>query len=193
MGAMTKIDIQQHQASEAARAKAQDAGFDIDLLKSQQPQLYMIFHAETILRVHKTLRDGASQAIYQALPHIQLFDVPAESNAVKLLSFPPLGKEELEVLDSCLAQASSSKVHSRLGVYFRVVQDFRGEHREFSIPTRAAAFQGDVPAFVGPFASEELALDWARERLADMPMTRFDSVPHASAWYVDIFLNSLAY
>lgn len=137
-----------------------------------------------LLRVAPELVDTVAQLLWVAAPDTQiLHDDPDDAGLLPLFTRAPLSAAAAASfergLDALLAESSER----RAGTYLREVRDLRGRRRELARPVPASAWR-ERACLVGPFADEAGAAAWA----ATLPPGWFgDALPHAEAWYVDVF------
>jgi len=171
-----------HVPSDAAKARAEAAGMDLDALRSENRELYEMLNAEAVVRVSPTLAHHAVPLI----PNVEqrsIFSVPGEP-AVRILAFPPLTTEEQAQFDDAAARLVASEPFRDHLAFFRTVRDPHGEHRELMLPMPPDAWNGEV-VLVGPFTSQEQAEAWPAGRLPSHLIA--DPMPYLGHWFCDVF------
>ncbi len=183
---VTNSVLEHHIPTEAARQRAEAAGLDFDDLKRSDPQRYKMLNAAPLLQVVPDLQTAASAVFFAAFRHYDLFEVPGDA-ATTLLVFPPLTPAETKRFDDALGRLAALEVHAKKHVYYRVVTDRQGEHRQLALPLSPAAWSGEANRLVGPFATQSEAEAWGEVRLRGQGSLIHDTVPQAGAWFCDVF------
>ena len=189
------MDLSTHIASDTAKRRAEAAGIDLDALKTNDPEQYMIINSEHLVEVDANLAQEAGSAIFQAFPTHQLFQMSTQhADRISLRVFPNLSNDELERLDGVLAQHSSQPNLTRLYAFYRVVKDMRGEHRELALPVAPQDWKTRAGVMVGPFISQDNAEDWAAQNISGFGIDKLlhDVLPYHQAWFCDIFRDEQA-
>lgn len=175
-------ELTHHQANEAARARAEAVGLDLDELKTRDPQQYKMLNAAKLIVADNLFIERVSAVFFAAFRHYELFQLVAETKTT-LLCFPELTSAELKKFDDALGRLVALAEYEPLNAYYRVVNDPSGEHRELALPVAPPDWQGEPGVLVGPFESQDEAEAWGETHVQLV----YDEVPHASKWYCDIF------
>lgn len=177
-----------HQPSEAAKRRAERAGVELDRLRSDDPQQYAMLCAEAVVQAPAVLLSTVAGEVMEHLPNRMWFELPGQRQGLSvLLSFPPLSGEELGQLDDVLAKLAAREDFAGHFAYYRVVNDLKGERREFGVALAPRAWEGEVDVMVGPFAASEEAQAWVEARLAGRGALASDVVEYGGHWFVDVF------
>ena len=182
----TNSVLEHHTPTEAARRRAEAAGLDLGDLKRNDPQRYKMLNAAPLLQVAPDLQAAASAVFFAAFRHYDLFEVPND-DTVTLLAFPPLTPAEAGRLDDALGRLAALEVHAKKHVYYRVVTDRQGEHRQLALPLSPDAWSGEANRLVGPFATQSEAEAWGEARVSGQGSLIHDTVPQGNAWFCDVF------
>lgn len=138
-----------------------------------------------LLRTHPDLLETVAQLLWAAAPQAQLMhDDPDEAGLVPLYLRAPLPEHQQAAFERGLDALLAEPRERRRGTYLREVRDLRGRRRELGVPVAPAAWRG-AAVLVGPFPDEAAAEAWHRDALT--PPWLGDALPHAGAWYVDVF------
>jgi hypothetical protein len=138
-----------------------------------------------LLRTHPALLETVAQLLWAAAPDAQLMhDDPDDAGLVPLYLRAPLRSAEGAAFERGLDALLAESGERRRGTYLREVRDLRGRRRELGVPVAPDAWSGTV-VMVGPFADESAASAWLQRALG--PGWLGDALPHAGAWYVDVF------
>jgi len=138
-----------------------------------------------LLRAHPGLVDTVAQLLWAAAPQAQLMhDDPDDGGLVPLYLRAPLQAGESAAFERGLDALLVEPGERRRGTYLREVRDMRGRRRELGVPVAPDAWSGSA-VMVGPFADESAASAWRQRALG--PGWLGDALPHAGAWYVDVF------
>lgn len=178
--------LEHHTPTAAARQRAEAAGIDLDKLRRSDPQRYKMLNAVVLLRVAPALREAASNVFFAAFRHYELFEA-AEGDLTTLLAFPPLTAAELKRFDDALGRLAALNAYAEQYVYYRVVNDRQGEHRELALPLAPGAWTGEINRLVGPFPSQAAAEAWGEAQVRGRENLVYDAVPQAGAWFCDVF------
>jgi hypothetical protein len=140
-----------------------------------------------LLRAHPALVETVAQLLWAAAPQAQLMrDDPDDAGLVPLYLRAPLQAAESGAFERGLDALLTEARERRRGTYLREVRDLRGRRRELGVPVAPDAWSGTA-VMVGPFAHEAEATAWLQRGLG--PGWLGDTLPHAGAWYVDVFLG----
>jgi hypothetical protein len=170
--------------SAAAYRRAAAAGRDLDELRRSEPQTFRLFSAEEACRTSTALLVDVGDAFFAAFPGRDLYQLPdAVPERVRLLAFPPLGRDEARSWEHVLAALAGR--WPQLPVYFRVVEDVRGVQRELALPLPPEDWRGQS-VVVGPFADRAGAEAFGRRATADGTLT-FDAFALDERWVCDLF------
>lgn len=183
---MPDLDIANHQASDAVKKRAAEAGIDLAALKRENPQQYAMLNAQRLVKVPLPIISNVGATILEDFPARQLFELPAPGNEAVLMAFPPLDRGELEQLDNTLAQLAAREDFAEHYAYYRVVTDQQGERRELGVALAPDAWQGETGVMVGPFASEEEAMRWGQDKVTSAAV--MDAVLYGGNWFCDVFV-----
>ena len=178
-----------HQPSEAARARAEAAGLDLDNLKMNDPQQYKMINAQRLVKADNRFTERISAVLFAAFRHYDLFQV-AEGEKTLLLVFPELTSAELKKFDDALGRLVALAEYESLNAYYRVINDPQGEHRELALPVAPLNWRGESGVLVGPFETQNEAEAWGDVHVKTEDGLVYDALPHASNWYCDIFSDS---
>ena len=178
--------LEHHIPTGAARQRAEAAGLDLDDLKRSDPQRYKMLNAAPLLQVAPVLQAAASAVFFAAFRHYDLFEVPND-DTVTLLAFPPLTPAEAGRLDDALGRLAALDAHAENHVYYRVVTDRQGEHRQLALPLNPATWSGEANRLVGPFATQSEAEAWGEARVSGQGSLIHDTVFQGNAWFCDVF------
>jgi len=138
-----------------------------------------------LLRAHPALLETLAQLVWAAAPDAQLLrDDPDDAGLVPLYLRAPLRSEQAAAFERGLDALLVESSERRRGTYLREVRDLRGRRRELGVPVTPDAWSGTT-VMVGPFADESAASAWLQRALG--PGWLGDALPHAGAWYVDVF------
>ena len=138
-----------------------------------------------LLRTHPDLLQTVAQLLWAAAPEAELMhDDPDDAGLVPLYLRAPLREPQQAAFERGLDALLAEPSERRRGTYLREVRDLRGRRRELGVPVAPDAWQGGA-VLVGPFPDEAAAEAW-RERTVTPPWLG-DPLPHAGAWYVDVF------
>ena len=181
------FDISTHTPTESAKKRAEQAGLDIEQLRKDEPIQYAILNAVACLDVDNPLKDAVAMTLHQRFTDHQFFDLPISQTRTRLLCFPALTKEELKALGSSLYKLSDANVMKEHHAFFRVVNDQKGEHREFALPIAQANWQEEFDVMVGPFTTQELAEKWGKETIGPAQNAAYDTIPLNGLWFCDVF------
>ena len=181
------FDIKTHITTESAKKRAEQAGLDIEQLRIDEPIQYAILNATACLDVDNPLKDAVAMTLHQHFIDHQFFDLPTSQTRTRLLAFPALTKEELKALGSALYKLSDAEAMKEQHAFFRVVNDQKGEHREFALPIAQANWQEEFDVMVGPFATQELAEEWGKEIIGPAQNAAYDTIPLNGLWFCDVF------
>ena len=182
----TNSVLEHYIPTEAARQRAAAAGLDLDDLKRSDPQRYKMLNAAPLLQVAPDLQPAASAVFFAAFRHYDLFEVPGDA-ATTLLVFPPLTPTETKRFDDALGRLAALDVHAENHVYYRVVTDRQGEHRQLALPLNPATWSGEANRLVGPFATRAEAEAWGEARVSGQGSLIHDTVFQGNAWFCDVF------
>jgi hypothetical protein len=174
-----------HQASDSALQRAKQAGINLAKLKETNPQHYKMLVAQSVLEVSGELEHLASNVLSAAFKFHEVFRLEQRSN-VKLLVFPDLTEKDLERLDTALANLAASPNLEAKHVYFRMVTDRDGEHRQFAVPLAPEQWAGQKNVLVGPFASQADAEAWGNKTVRAHHLIH-DAVQFSNLWFCDVF------
>jgi hypothetical protein len=184
--------IAQHRPSEKTRRRAEAAGIDLEALKRSDPERYAMLNAQPLLYAPTVLLSTLGAEVLERFPGYRLFEMLARREGEAcLLVFPPLDEDELVQLDTALAQLATREDFAGHYAYYREVNDFRGQRREFGIPLAPEAWGGDEGVMVGPFDDQAEAEAWGHRNVTARGKLVFDSVPHAGKWFLDVFSGEL--
>jgi hypothetical protein len=176
------INLDQIEPSTATKQRATSAGLDLERLKLEQPEQFMMFVAEPVLEVSEALKELTKSVFYAAFPQHQLFQVQLAA-LLELKAFPPLAKGEQERLLSALGKLVEHPKFAFPLAYLRTIKDTSGERHQFALPLATSQWQGQLNHLVGPFESEELLKAWAAKELTQA----FDSLRYKDYWFCDVF------
>lgn len=138
-----------------------------------------------LLRAHPTLLETVAQLVWAAAPHAQVMsDDPDDAGLVPLYLRAPLTVGEAAAFERGLDALLAESGERRRGTYLREVRDLRGRRRELGVPVAPDAWSGTA-VMIGPFAHEAAATAWLQRGLG--PGWVGDVLPHAGAWFVDVF------
>jgi hypothetical protein len=174
-----------HQPSNLALQRAKHAGINLAELKETNPQHYKILVAQNILEVSATLEQAASSVIVAAFRHHEVFRLERGED-VTLLIFPDLNAKETERLETALAKLAGLPHFEAQHVYFRVIADKNGEHRQLALPLPASQWAGQQSKLIGPFANQLEAEAWGEQNVRLHNLIH-DTVQHAGIWFCDVF------
>ncbi len=181
------MSLDDHRPSDRVRRLAQEHGVDLEALRRDDPEQYMMINAEPLLWLSPELLSVAADAIGRVLPEHRLFTAPGSSaDELRLLIFPHPSEDVLRRLDAALARAVAERALAERYAYYREVRDRRGTRRELQLPQAPTA---DLWAetMVGPFDDEAAAQAWAELTIAGRAGMTFDVVPYGGSWFVDVF------
>jgi len=180
--------VQDHVPSEAVRRKAEAAGINLEALKRDDPTAYAMLNAARLLHTEPELMEAVGEAFFAAFPEHEVFNLPLENAqaGVELLVFPPLGRDELARLDNLLSYLVSRPPWEAERVFYRVVNDLRGERRELARPLQPSLWGGGE-GLVGPFADEGEASAWGEANVDPRAGLVHDTLAYAGAWFCDVF------
>src|SRR5690625_343802 len=151
-------DLTEHIPSEDAVRKAQAAGVDLERPREGDPETYMMLCSAPLVYAHETLRGPVVEVLERLFAGHQVFEAKPGSYSL-YLGFPEPGEEELQRLDRALFALAGRL--SNVNAYYRVVEDRRGERREFALPMNPGEW-ADQEVLVGPFDSEDEAREWGK-------------------------------
>jgi len=182
------INLDQVEPSPEARQRAEAAGINLDSLKLEQPEQFMIFVSEGFIRVSNELLNRASDVFSAALPHHQLLKLE-EEDLVLLKAFPALNKPEVERVISALGRLVEHPKFEYPLAHVRTISDSSGAQHQFALPIAPLDWAGQTNRLIGPFDSEDGANDWAETHVTQTDLNS-DSLPYAGNWFCDVFKNS---
>lgn len=182
------INLDQVEPSPEARKRAEAAGINLNALKLEQPEQFMIFVSEAFLSVSEVLLARASDVFSAALPHHQLVKLN-DTDLVTLKAFPALTKTEEERVISALGRLVEHPKFEHPLAHVRTISDKTGEHHQFALPLRPLDWAGQVNRLIGPFDSEQAVQDWTETHVRQADLSS-DSLPYAGAWFCDVFKNA---
>ena len=185
-----------YEPTQGVKRKAEAAGIDLDALRRSDPTTYAMLNAERTVQVSPQLKEVAGEALFATFPERQIFDMPYKvtrgNELLSLLIFPPLDRAELERLDKTLAALATQAPLEAGNVFYRVVSDTAGEHREFALPISPSDWQGQADVMIGPFVSEAAAKTWSEARIDASSGLVSDALPYNDAWFCDLFRGDSA-
>ena len=181
------INLDQVEPGEAAKKRAAAAGVDLEKLKLEQPEQFMIFVSEPFLNVSEKLKARAQDVFSAALPGYQLIEFP-ESELIQFKAFPVLSKQEEERVISALGRLVEHPKFEYPLAHVRTIQDKSGTHTQFALPIAPADWSGQANRLIGPFESEDAVTAWAEEYVTQAEFS-FDSLRYANTWFCDVFRN----
>lgn len=179
-------DLTHHQADPKLKARAKNAGIDLDDLKKTDPEQYKMLTSQPLLYITQDLLEWV-EPLFTSFPQHSLYQMPAGA-LTQLRVFPDLTPDELELFDSLLANVTERPALAERFVFYRVVSDTAGERRELMLPVAPSAWQQEVGVMVGPFDTQEDADNWAHERMSAGVV--FDSLLYRNRWFCDVFKGS---
>jgi hypothetical protein len=174
-----------HQPSEVAQQRAKQASINLAELKQTNPQDYKMLVAQPILEVSVDLEQHASNILTAAFRHHEVFRLE-QRDMVILLIFPELSTKELDKLDRALSQLTELPSLKTKYVYYRVVTDKTGEHRQLALPLAPSQWQGQHNVLLGPFDHQADAEAWGEQNARPSNLIH-DTVNYAGAWFCDVF------
>jgi hypothetical protein len=174
-----------HKPSDEALLRARQAKLDLTQLKETDPARYKMMVAQRVLEVSPGLETLANSTLLAAFRHHEVFRLE-QSGSVTLLVFPELSHKEQEKLDKALSQFIEAPTYKTKHVYFRVVTDKTGEHRQLAFPLSVDTWQGQTNILVGPFANQKEAERWGDNTVRPHNLIH-DTVNYAGAWFCDVF------
>lgn len=181
--------IRDHQPDASTRQRAKDAGIDLEHLRREDPMQYAMLNAKRAVMVPAVLMDQVGTHFYRLFPEHLVFNLPATADGqTALLVFPPLDKHEHEALGNALAGLTTEARYTQAFLYYRVVQDQRGERHELAFPFAPDAWPGIPGVMVGPFVSEGDADRWGDTHVMGQQGLVYDTVLYAGRWFVDVFV-----
>jgi hypothetical protein len=178
---VTQRNLAGHTPSVAAERRAAEAGLDLDLLRREDPERYMMLNAEEAIRADGELAGPVAQTLSILFPRHEIFRLDAGPTA-HFRVFPEPADGDLERLEDAAARLVTAT--SVPNAMFRVVTDLRGERREVLVAVPPDRWRGDARV-VGPFATQAQAEAWA-DRRVERPLLG-DPFPQDGAWFVDVF------
>ncbi|MCA9836070.1 MAG: hypothetical protein KC422_04125 [Trueperaceae bacterium] len=178
------INLDQIQVSEKAKARAKAAGLELDALRESDPERFMLFCAEDVLKLSEDLKGLASSVFFAAFPHHKLFE-QTEANLIVFKAFPALTTVEEERLLAALGRLVDHPKFAFPLAYVRTVNDEAGKQHYFALPIAQRDWQGQVNQLVGPFETEDDAQNWGNENVTQG--LDFDTLRHADKWFCDVF------
>ncbi len=181
------LDITSHVPTESARRRAEQAGLDIEKLRLEEPTQYAILNAESCLDVDNLVKNDVANTLHAHFQDHQFFDLPITEARTRLLCFPALDKEALKSLENTLYTLSDAPNMKAQHAFFRVVNDLKGEHREFVLPIAVEKWQQDFDVMVGPFKTQDLADDWGKQAIGPAQNASYDTIPLNGLWFCDVF------
>ncbi len=172
-----------HKPSSKALAKAKADDLDLIALKETNPTEYKIRTAQDILWTSENFVEMASHVFFATFPHHELFRHP---NQVSLLAFPELSSKDLKRWDDALGRLVLHPKYAKDYLYYRVINDKKGELRQLDLPIDPRDWQGQINALVGPFETQQEAEYWGENRVKHQQFI-VDTVPYIEAWFCDVF------
>lgn len=140
-----------------------------------------------LLRVDPRLLDLVASLFWATFPRRDLIRAGEDRDGrVVLAAAPPWDEPAAQRWQAALDTLLHQPRLTRDGAFAREVRDRAGRRWELALPAAPTAYAGGA-WLVGPFDAEAAADRWAAERLA--PPWVHDVVPHAGAWYADVFLG----
>lgn len=181
------FDINTHIPTESALKRAAQAGLDIEQLRKDEPTQYAILNAQKCVDVDNLFKNAVANVLHQNFIDHQFFDLPISQTRTRLLHFPTLNKDDLKFLEVLLYELSNSPALKARHAFFRVVNDQKGEHREFALPIAVEAWQEEFDVMVGPFADQDSAEDWGKQTIGPAQNAAYDTIPMNGLWFCDVF------
>lgn len=182
-------DLEDHHPEPQLRRRAEAAGIDLERLKAEDPTQYAMVNAKRAVTVPSALMGEVGVRFYRLFPEHQVFSLaPSPDGQSALLVFPPLDKHELESLGTVLSRMTMEAPYAQSFLFYRVVQDLRGEQHELAFPVAPDAWPGSTGVMVGPFVTQEDADRWGDLHVTGRQGMVFDSVSYAGSWFVDVFV-----
>ena len=143
-----------------------------------------------LLRVEADLVETVGQLVWVAAPEAEVMrDEVDEAGLVPLYVRPGLTPAQAAAFERGLEALLDEVDQKARGTYLREVSDVRGRRRELGVPVAPGAWAGR-PGMVGPFQDEAQARAWQASSLPAGWLS--DTIPHAGAWYVDVFVGDEA-
>ena len=174
-----------HKPSDAAQKRAEQANINLTELKETDPTRYKMMVAQSILEVSPELVNDASNLLFAAFRHHEVFRLE-HPLTITLLVFPDLTANDLKRLDTAFGNLAELPKFKEQYAYFRVVTDKTGEHRQFALPLAPPNWQGQTNLLVGPFANQAEAQSWGETTVRPHNLIH-DTLQHAGAWLCDVF------
>jgi hypothetical protein len=182
-------DLKDYHPEPQVRRRAEAAGIDLERLKAEDPTQYAMVNAKRAVTVPSSLMGEVGARFYRLFPEHQVFSLPPSAEGqTGLLVFPPLDRYELESLGTVLSKMTMEAPYAQSLLFYRVVQDRRGEHHELAFPFTSDAWPGIAGVMVGPFVTQEDADRWGDLHVTGRQGLVFDSVNYAGRWFVDVFV-----
>lgn len=180
-------DLTGHQPSEDARRRAQAAGVDLERARVEDPNTYMMLCSAPLLYAHGALRGPVTEVLERQFAGKQIFEAKPGSYSL-FLGFPEPTQEDLARLDRSLFELAGRL--RGVNAYYRVVEDSRGERREFAVPAAPDEWT-DEEVLVGPFENQAQAREWGLKRVDGSLGFTFDTLSQDGYWYCDVFRGEI--
>ena len=174
-----------HQASKDVKEKAEAAGIDLEVLKTSKPQDYKMLNAQYLLELDEPFLENVSSVFFAIFPYYELFQVPQDS-FLHLYAFPSLSKPELDKLELALGRLTEQANFVSQDVFFRVITDKQGIHRQFRSALAPQNWHGQMNRLVGPFKDQLEAESWGKKARGSAELI-VDAVPLKGVWFCDVF------
>ena len=168
-----------HSPSKVVLRRAEAEGIDLDELRKDDPQKYRILNSTPVADIATDVLEQVAEQLHNVFPDIQIFQIPDNSSEVtRLFSFPVADAAKL---DGVLASFAAK--HGDL--FFRVIQDVRGERRELQRALEPAGWQG-IEGLVGPFLEQPSAEEWGAKYPGNAGFES-DVFQLKGFWFCDVF------
>lgn len=184
-------NLKNHQANQSSINYAKENKISIAELKSKESSTYKILNSQEILAVDKHL-EAQVVAIFEILfKEREIFRIEGSNKNTlnKLLAFPELDKEELELFWEKLNILLEHKSLLEKNIYFRVVNNLVGEEHQLAFPIESSNWRGQENLLIGPFENKKAAEAWASAALENYNNLDYDHINYNGKEFVDIFSN----
>ncbi len=173
------MGIADHSPSEEVLKRARGEGIDLEELRSTDPQKYRIINSVPLAVVDVEYLEQIAEELHKAFPETEIFQIPGKyPKVVRLFSFPLV---DVAKLDSVLASIAGQ--HGDL--FFRIIQDVRGERRELQRAIDPSEWQG-IEGLVGPFSEEHAAEEWGSKSSQSTGLES-DVFQLRGTWFCEVF------
>jgi hypothetical protein len=174
--------LEDHSPSNAVLRQAEAEGIDLDALRKDDPQKYRMLNSVPVADIATNLLEQVAEKLHKVFSELEIFQIPGNSAKVtRLFSFPAADADKVDD-----ALASIAARHEDL--FFRVIQDVRGERRELHRAIEPSAWQG-IEGLVGPFANQMTADQWGANYPQKVGLET-DVFRLRGFWFCDVFLVS---